>query len=127
MDIANITALARTGYNPAARAGKSETPRRAEAHHDGVLSVARQHEPVEYVVQGELLRKPRAAYADDGYSLLDSLRDMDRFLRENTSSAYSDTTQARDTRRALAAYSMNTPIPNTQTGATAAVHIDYFV
>lgn len=129
MDIANINALTRSGYYPSSRAAQSGATRRADSEPVDTRAVARGvHQPVEYVVQGELLQKRRDASSNDAsYNLLDAMRTMDRVLRQNASSSDAGATQQRDTRRAIASYMAESMMPNTLTGSTAAAYIDYYV
>ena len=128
MDIANITALTRSGSYPAPRAAvTSGTPRAMTGVTRAATPVVPgQPPPVEQVLQGELLQKRRKTAAYDSVDLLDTMRAMDRVLRD-TATASTDTTAPRDARRAIATYTQQTIIPNTLTGATAAATIDYFV
>ncbi len=129
MDIANINALTRSGYYPNSRVAQSGATRRADSEPVDTRAVARgAHQPVEYVVQGELLQKHRdASSSDAGYNLLDAMRNMDRVLRQHASSSDAGAAQARDARRAIASYTAESMIPNTLTGSTAAAYIDFYV
>jgi hypothetical protein len=131
MGIANINALTRTGYYPSPSPGtvQSGAIRRADNPPVDTQLVARAaHQPAEYVVQGELLQKQRNTSSNnDGYTLLDAMRNMDRVLRQNASSTDAGTTASRDTRRAIASYTAESMMPNTRSGSTAAAYIDYYV
>jgi len=129
MDIANINALTRSGYYLSARSSQSSATRRADSAPVDTLAVVRGvHQPVEYVVQGELLQNRRHSSSNDAsYNLLHAMRNMDRDLRQNVSSSDAGSAPARDTRRAIASYMAESMMPNTLTGSTAAAYIDYYV
>ncbi len=129
MDIANINALTRSGSYPASRAAVANGPRRATtgAARDTTAVVRGQQQPVEQVLQGELLQKRRKLSSYDATDLLDSMRAMDRLLRDSATTTSTTTTPPRDARRAIASYTQQTLVPNNQTGATTARTIDYFV
>lgn len=128
MDIANINALTRSVSNSAPRAVVTSGTHRAmtSATRDATPVVRGQQPPVEQVLQGELLQKRRKAASYDTVDLLDTMRAMDRVLRD-TATTSTATAPPRDARRAIASYTQQTIIPNTLTGATAAGMIDYFV
>ena len=125
MDIANINALTRSGYYPAPHTAVTSGPHRTVAGSMRVAAAAvrDQQQPTEQVLQGELLQKRRKASAYDTEDLLDSMRAMDRLLRDTAAAA----APPRDARRAIASYMQQTIIPNTLSGATATGSIDYFV
>jgi hypothetical protein len=126
MDISNINALTRSGSYPASRAAVTSGPQRAvsSATRAAAMVVSDQQLPAEPVLQGELLQKRRHSSSSDTANLLDSMRAMDRLLRDT---AATDTAPPRDARRAIATYTQQMVIPNTNTGAAAARIIDYFV
>ncbi len=128
MDIANITALTRSGPYPASRTAVTSALQRVVtgSTRNATATARDQQQPVEQVLQGELLQKRRKTSSYDTADLLDSMRAMDRLLRD-TATTTADSTPPRDARRAIAAYLQQTIIPNTLTGATAAGAIDYFV
>jgi hypothetical protein len=128
MDIANINALTRSGSYPAPRAAVTSGPQRAMtgATRDATAAARDQQSPVEQVLQGELLQKRRKIPSYDTADLLDTMRAMDRVLRDTATTA-ADSAPPRDARRAIATYMQQTIIPNTLHGATAAGIIDYFV
>ncbi len=96
------------------------------ATRDATAIVRGQQQPTEQVLQGELLQKRRKTSPYDTADLLDSMRAMDRVLRDTATSA-ADTAPPRNALRAIATYTQQTIIQNTLTGATAAGTIDYFV
>jgi hypothetical protein len=128
MDIANINAVSRYGSYPAPRAVVTREQQRAvtEATRNTTAIARGLQQPDEPVLQGELLQKRRKSSSYVPTDLLDSMRAMDRLLRD-TATTSSDATPPRDARRAIASYTQQTIIPNTLTGATAAAMIDYFV
>ncbi len=127
MDITNLNALTRSGSYPVPRAVTSGRLDRALADGTrGATAVVRdQQQPVEQVLQGELLQKRRKTSTYDTADLLDSMRAMDRLLRDSVITT-SDTAPPRDIRRAIATYMQQTVNPNTLIGAAAASTIDYF-
>ncbi len=128
MDIANINAVLRPGSSPASRTAVANGPLRPAPGAPSATAVAvrGQPPPVEQVLQGELLQKRRKTSAYEATDLLDSLRVMDRLLRDNISTA-SAATSPRDARRAIASYTQQMIVPNSFNGSTAARTIDYFV
>jgi len=130
MDIANINALTRSGSYPAPHTAVTSGPHRpvTGSMRAATATVRDQQQPTEQVLQGELLQKRRKSSAYDTEDLLDSMRAMDRLLRDTATSATSATAAPpRDARRAIASYMQQTIIPNTLSGATAMGSIDYFV
>lgn len=127
MDIANINGVTRSGSYPAPRTAVTSGPPRALTGLTRVATAAvrDQPQPTEQVLQGELLQKRRKASAYDTGDLLESMRAMDRLLRDTATTAA--TAPPRDARRAIASYMLQTIIPNTLSGATATGSIDYFV
>jgi len=127
MDIANINALTRSGSYPAPHTAVTSGPHRpvTGSMRAATATVRDQQQPTEQVLQGELLQKRRKASAYDTEDLLDSMRAMDRLLRDTATT--SAAAPPRDARRAIASYMQQTIIPNTLSGATATGSIDYFV
>ena len=128
MDIANINALTRSGSYPAPHTAVTSGPHRAQTGSIRVATAAvrDRQQTTEQVLQGELLQKRRKASAHDTEDLLDSMRVMDRLLRDTAATA-ADSAPPRDARRAIASYLQQTIIPNTLSGATITGSIDYFV
>ena len=130
MYIANINALTRSGSYPTTRTAVTNGPHRAAADvtRDTTAAVRGQQQPAEQVLQGELLQKRRTTSPYNTTDLLDSMRAMDRLLRDSAiTSTAANSAPPRDARRAIASYTQQSIIPSTLTGTTAAGTIDYFV
>lgn len=129
MKITHINALTRYGPYPNSGLRQAGSARRVDSTPVDTHTATRgTGQPVEYVVQGELLQKRRDSLSNDAsYYQLYATRNKDRVLPQNALSSDSGDTSGRDSRRAIANYMATSMIPNTLTGSTAPAYINYYV